>query len=586
VETLRESMAEMTQRRLRDAVADLQAQGWTVPENLVHELEGQAAARDQEGNDAAEGELEDGVARARNNWVDALKASKINLLQNMDLIITNHTAKARLVTRTPDAERIFPILFPNSTLDPPALLGPPPASAATTTAAAISTTAANKPSTRRRRSGVPAVVAPPPRAAYTHLDLTVQSSNTAPEYGRCAIVGNSQRMLLRTDGAEIDAHDVVMRLNNAPTMGFEPFVGSKTTHRLVNNQWTRTYSTMGRRLPLEWNVTLLASRTDYKSYTALFQQLKTVRSDIAVVRLTMEGVNKGGEMLRKIGARIERWRGLEYVGKGSPSSGIVAVYLMLQMCASLSVYGVGLEGCAGECAGSTAWHYWQDEEFKTSREFGEVPHHSFELEHDVLRLLHAGNYLRLVNPERHSGMLVEKRVLSERQPLLIQAAADVNSRAKLDADMKCAASTGSVCGCPRTCVTPTNTFLRQLDTRMKLEKDRIAASSRTAEINFNSARWGERIKQEALRNVDIPHMPNEEALEEGEDREQPSFRRRRFKPQAENQALREQLITIDEEGEGSERQSMRFSDEKPSMLAPNNPQEFNTRVEMHPSKFT
>lgn len=69
---------------------------------------------------------------------------------------------------------------------------------------------------------------------------------------------------------------------------------------------------MGRRLPLEWNVTLLASRTDYKSYTALFQQLKTVRSDIAVVRLTMEGVNKGGEMLRKIGARIERVG----VGKG------------------------------------------------------------------------------------------------------------------------------------------------------------------------------------------------------------------------------------------------------------------------------
>lgn len=30
---------------------------------------------------------------------------------------------------------------------------------------------------------MPAVVAPPPRAAYTHLDLTVQSSNTAPEYG-------------------------------------------------------------------------------------------------------------------------------------------------------------------------------------------------------------------------------------------------------------------------------------------------------------------------------------------------------------------------------------------------------------------
>jgi len=38
------------------------------------------------------------------------------------------------------------------------------------------------------------------------------------DYGTCAIVGNSQMMLTASRGAEIDAHGVVVRLNNAPTL--------------------------------------------------------------------------------------------------------------------------------------------------------------------------------------------------------------------------------------------------------------------------------------------------------------------------------------------------------------------------------
>jgi len=33
-------------------------------------------------------------------------------------------------------------------------------------------------------------------------------------------------MLLKKHGKQIDEHDVVMRLNNAPTIGFEPFIGA------------------------------------------------------------------------------------------------------------------------------------------------------------------------------------------------------------------------------------------------------------------------------------------------------------------------------------------------------------------------
>jgi hypothetical protein len=69
-------------------------------------------------------------------------------------------------------------------------------------------------------------------------------------FERCALVGNAQRMLLRESGREIDAHDVVLRLNNAPTIGYERFVGSRTTHRLINNQWTREYGVQVRPVAL------------------------------------------------------------------------------------------------------------------------------------------------------------------------------------------------------------------------------------------------------------------------------------------------------------------------------------------------
>ena len=47
----------------------------------------------------------------------------------------------------------------------------------------------------------------------------------------CALVGNSRSMLMQERGEEIDEHEVVLRLNQAPTNAFEKWVGSKTTHR-------------------------------------------------------------------------------------------------------------------------------------------------------------------------------------------------------------------------------------------------------------------------------------------------------------------------------------------------------------------
>uniref|UniRef100_A0A8D1TBW3 beta-D-galactosyl-(1->3)-N-acetyl-beta-D-galactosaminide alpha-2,3-sialyltransferase n=1 Tax=Sus scrofa TaxID=9823 RepID=A0A8D1TBW3_PIG len=50
---------------------------------------------------------------------------------------------------------------------------------------------------------------------------------------RCAVVGNSGNLKESYYGPQIDSHDFVLRMNKAPTEGFEADVGSKTTHHFV-----------------------------------------------------------------------------------------------------------------------------------------------------------------------------------------------------------------------------------------------------------------------------------------------------------------------------------------------------------------
>jgi beta-1,6-galactosyltransferase len=51
----------------------------------------------------------------------------------------------------------------------------------------------------------------------------------------CAVVGNSGTLLSSSRGAQIDAHDLVVRLNNARVAGFAADVGAKTSLSFVNS---------------------------------------------------------------------------------------------------------------------------------------------------------------------------------------------------------------------------------------------------------------------------------------------------------------------------------------------------------------
>jgi hypothetical protein len=49
----------------------------------------------------------------------------------------------------------------------------------------------------------------------------------------CAIVGSAGHLLNTSLGVAIDAHEMVLRFNEAPTTGYERDVGTRTTHRIL-----------------------------------------------------------------------------------------------------------------------------------------------------------------------------------------------------------------------------------------------------------------------------------------------------------------------------------------------------------------
>jgi len=59
-----------------------------------------------------------------------------------------------------------------------------------------------------------------------------------PWWRTCAVVGSSGLLLSEKLGSVIDSHDAVFRANYAPFVGFEAFVGSKTTVRVANHNIT------------------------------------------------------------------------------------------------------------------------------------------------------------------------------------------------------------------------------------------------------------------------------------------------------------------------------------------------------------
>jgi len=234
---------------------------------------------------------------------------------------------------------------------------------------------------------VPARLLPPSRASLAR----------GIRFGTCAVVGNSGTLLLTEYGREIDAHSAVFRLNAGRTAGFAKHVGSRTHFRLLNGLWTGKYPPLvgllsatspgqaANRVPLERKVTLIASRGNKleANYVKLAQFMRAKRTDVSTTLLHPDALTRTRRALDSY-RRCALAGGKRFSGGGAPSSGLVLVYNLKDICGRVSVYGFGSDRVQGR---APAYQYY------TRREGN--PTHSFSAEMEFIRSLAHSNYIRL-----------------------------------------------------------------------------------------------------------------------------------------------------------------------------------------------
>lgn len=179
------------------------------------------------------------------------------------------------------------------------------------------------------------------------VDLVPARDLVGKKYATCAIVGNSGMLVYSRNGAEIDAHEMVMRFNGAPTKGLEDRVGSKTTFRLVNSKWTE-FREFKEEIIL-WNMRGVGAFEDFQL------RRKTHGKSEQFHILSADFVNYVGEMAfqlsnsfvqsdesnpdpdeASLAASAEGFNSGDY----TPTSGWTGLILAASVCGKITLYGM------------------------------------------------------------------------------------------------------------------------------------------------------------------------------------------------------------------------------------------------------
>jgi len=197
------------------------------------------------------------------------------------------------------------------------------------------------------------------------------------QFKTCAVVGNGGSNLNANYGEAIDAHDAVFRFNDGPTVGFENKVGSKTTFRVINNAWTRTWLRRKPRGASE-DALLLFGAGAAKSMDALY---KKWGSEEKVYFMAPEFAGAARGQYKKAYLAFADLKAVSVKGRNSPPTGVEGLYFAMLTCESVDLYGFGIEPDP-----STPYHYHDKVK-------GVEAAHSFGFQAVFLRMLEHGGHM-------------------------------------------------------------------------------------------------------------------------------------------------------------------------------------------------
>ena len=217
----------------------------------------------------------------------------------------------------------------------------------------------------------------------------------------CALIGNGGELRKFNYGDAIDSHDLVVRLNQAPTMGHAIWVGRKTTHRALNRLWTRHYTRSphhiyrGFVMPLEQNLRIVSLRSDKDEFMKLHDKVQAERKDAKVTYLTTSPIRNAKFLLEKFREEecVEKHNG-PYFGGNVPSTGLAMFMVMSKTCGVVDLYGFGESKSGNEDDENNPTAAFKYHYYKTSgnRAVGDDVH-CFECERLMLKKLYDENVI-------------------------------------------------------------------------------------------------------------------------------------------------------------------------------------------------
>nr|CAG32838.1 alpha 2,3-sialyltransferase ST3Gal I [Tetraodon nigroviridis] len=196
--------------------------------------------------------------------------------------------------------------------------------------------------------------------------------DAGPERCRtCAVVGNSGNLKGSQYGRLIDSSDFIIRMNQAPTLGFEEDVGTKTTHHVMYpesakdlDNGTSLVLIPFKTLDLQWIISALTTGTIKHKYVPVMSRIKANKDKVVIYSPTF---------FKYV---YESW--LEGHGR-YPSTGFLSLLLAVHICDKVSVFGFGADQYGN-------WHhYW--EENSLAGAFRHTGVHDGDYEYNVTLLL-------------------------------------------------------------------------------------------------------------------------------------------------------------------------------------------------------
>ncbi|XP_029524004.2 CMP-N-acetylneuraminate-beta-galactosamide-alpha-2,3-sialyltransferase 2 [Oncorhynchus nerka] len=185
---------------------------------------------------------------------------------------------------------------------------------------------------------------------------------------RCAVVGNSGNMRGAGYGPTIDGHNYIMRINLAPTVGYEEDAGSHTTHHFMYPESAKNLAANVsfvlvpfKTLDLLWITSALSTGQIRFTYAPVKQFLRVDKDKVQIFNPAF---------FKYIHDRWTRHHG-RY-----PSTGMLVLFFALHVCDEVNVFGFGADSRGN-------WHhYWEQNRY--SGEFRKTGVHDADYEAQII----------------------------------------------------------------------------------------------------------------------------------------------------------------------------------------------------------